>query len=118
MSRTYVVVADAACARCYASTGHRQLSLLDQLEHPQGRQHGIDLVSDRAGMGGSDGGEPHAFEPHTDVRDAERERFARRIARYVDAAWASGAMHDVILVMPPRMLGEVRTALSQKAAGR
>lgn len=69
-----------------------------------------------------------AFPPHgkgarsavesTDWHELEKEHFAREMAERLNAAAESGEMKEIVIVAPPRVLGELRKAISAKTAAR
>jgi protein required for attachment to host cells len=64
------------------------------------------------GMGGRSSVEP------TDWHELEKEHFAREIAERVNQAAESGEMSEIVIVAPPRVLGELRKQLSAKARSK
>jgi len=83
-------------------------------ENPASREQGTDapgrLFSSRNGM-------RSAVEP-TDWHELEKEHFAREIAARINRAAASGEMHEIVIIAPPRVLGELRKELSPQATAR
>jgi protein required for attachment to host cells len=51
----------------------------------------------------------------TDWHELEKEHFADRIATTINKAAESGEMKEIVLIAPPRVLGELRKQLSAKA---
>lgn len=62
----------------------------------------------------SKGGVRSAVE-NTDWHEIEEERFARAMADRINKAAESGEMSEIVIVAPPRTLGEIRKDLSTKA---
>jgi protein required for attachment to host cells len=54
----------------------------------------------------------------TDWHDLEEKHFAREIAATINKAAESGAMREIVIVAPPRTLGELRKELSPKAQSK
>jgi protein required for attachment to host cells len=108
---TYIVVADAARARLFTRDG-LTISELDSLVHAEGRLHEGDLVTDREGdvheststTARSAGGENVATRHH-------EEMFAREIAERLYRARVDNSLEKLILVAPPRFLGQLRDKL-------
>lgn len=108
---TYIVVADAARARLFTRDG-LTISELDSLVHAEGRLHEGDLVTDRGGdvhestsnTARSAGGESVATQHH-------EEMFAREVAERLYRARVDNSMEKLILVAPPRFLGQLRDKL-------
>lgn len=120
-TETWVLVADAAGARVLrALAGKPAFELVSEETHEEGRAKPGELVSDRPGrsLDSTHAGGRHAMEPDTDLRRAELQRFVRRLAAMLDTAAGAGRFDELVLVAPPRFLGELRAALPERAAGR
>lgn len=77
-----------------------------------------DLGSDAPGrLFSSRGGVRSAIEA-TDWHEIEKENFARQIAHRINSAAESGEMKEIVVIAPPRVLGEIRKELSAKAHGK
>lgn len=117
---TWVLVADGAHARVLANDGpERGLTRSPGYEvsapHPPARE----IVSDREGrnanrMAGGGGGR-HALTPKTEPQRHAAQEFARTVARFLDEAAAKKSYQRLVLVAPPRMLGDLRSALPAHA---
>ncbi|MFG6158544.1 host attachment protein [Halomonas sp. 1390] len=115
---TYIVVADAARARLFTRDGIT-ISELDSLVHTEGRLHEGDLVTDRGGdvhestatSARSAGGENVATQHH-------EEMFAREVAERLYRARVDNSMEKLILVAPPRFLGQLRDKVDGPTAKR
>jgi len=55
---------------------------------------------------------------NTDWHELEEERFARAMADRINQAAESGELNAVVIVAPPRALGEIRKELSVKAQSK
>jgi protein required for attachment to host cells len=76
-------------------------------------------VSDRPGRSyESVGGARHAIARENDPRQLEAVRFARRIARRLDAARRKDEFEELIVVAGPPFLGLVRKELSRPTRAR
>jgi len=105
---TYIVVADAARARIFTRDA---LKLVEQesLVHAASRLHEGDLVTDRGAdvhesmstTSRSSGGESTA-------RTHEEMIFAKEVAERIYRARVDNSMQKLILVAPPRFLGQLR----------
>ena len=116
--KNWLLVANAARARVLEVTGvageYRHVA---DLVHPQSRQKGIELADDRPGHGeGSPGPGGVAYVPRTDPRERERDRFAREIAKLLDAGVAAGECAGLTLVASNPFLGEVKQRLGAQAS--
>ncbi|MDH4289043.1 MAG: host attachment protein [Aquincola sp.] len=87
------------------------------LVHPQSRQKGVELGGDRPGHveGGAPGLAGAAYQPRTDPREREHDRFAREVARVLDHGVADGRCAGLILVAAAPFLGRLKHHLGEQA---
>lgn len=113
---TYILVADAARARVFTRDA-RTLVEHDSLVHAEGRLHEGDLVTDSGGdvhqssttAASASGGEDVATHHHA-------ERFAKQVAERLYRARVENDLQKLILVAPPRFLGQLRDKLDGPTA--
>jgi protein required for attachment to host cells len=114
---TWILVADGARARVLMNRGigkGLQPAIDGEMTHdlPPTR----DIVSDRPGrVQQSASSRRSAMEPRVDWHRFEKEKFSREMAALLDAAAGRGAFDRLVLVAPPRTLGDLRAALGAKA---
>ena len=114
---TYVLVADGARARLYVNSGvGKGLQPVSGATHKADlHHHDRDILADKPGRAFSSvGASRSAMEPQTDWHRFEKHRFAREMAKVLDAAAANKAFDRLILVAPPATLGDLRTELSDQ----
>lgn len=58
----------------------------------------------------------HAVEPRRDLHEAAKEDFVRTVAAELAALHGEGKFDELVLVAPPRVLGEFRDCLSKPTA--
>jgi len=114
---TWILVADGSRARVLMNKGigkglHPAID--GEIAHavPPTRELGTDRPG-RAQQRGTGG--RHALEPHVDWHRFEKEKFSKEMAALLDAAAERGVFHRLVLIAPPRTLGELRAALGAKA---
>ena len=112
---TYILIADGARARLYMNEGVgkgvQPVSGATHQSHVPA--HNRDLVTDKPGRSFSSVGTGRsAMDPATDWIKLEKHRFAREMAKVLDAAASNKAFDRLILVAPPATLGDLRTELS------
>lgn len=56
----------------------------------------------------------HAIEPKHDYHKLEKRKFMQSLAEALDEEHGAGAFDELILVVPRRSLGELRTLLSKE----
>jgi protein required for attachment to host cells len=116
MGNTWVVVADGTRARLFNRHPNRKLEEFDVLLSPEHRLHEGDLVTDRGGRAtDSSGSGGHAVGNRNATKNHEMENFARRLASRLEQGRCAGELSRLVLVAPPRFLGQLRASLSASA---
>ena len=117
MGNTWVVVADGTRARLFNRHKNRTLEEFDTLLSPEHRLHEGDLVTDRDGRSfDSAGSGRHAMGNKNAAKDHEMANFARRLAARLDEGRNAGQLERLVLIAPPRFLGQLRANLSGPAS--
>jgi len=114
-TRTWIVMADSACARIVAYDGPSDtFHAVDGafFENPSAHLHIRDMGTDKPARSiESLGGARHAIEPHVDWRREDRIAFAKKIIAYLEKAERDKKFDRIVLAAPPTMLGHLRAAL-------
>ena len=114
MKRQWILLANASHARLLSrDSAAEPLIPVETMEHPESRLKASQLSDDRPGHEATDnssGG--NRYEPRSDVRRKERQRFAREIAHRLDAGLADGAFSELWLFASSPFLGELKAQLS------
>lgn len=116
MSIDYVVVADVSRARVFTfDSKTRQLEELKGLTHPQSRLQERELDADKPGRhAGGVSGSRHSVNPRDESVRHEAEVFARELGKWLETEHQAGRFDHLVLVCPPRFLGELRSHLSAR----
>jgi protein required for attachment to host cells len=77
-----------------------------------------DQGTDAPGRAFASHGGPRSSVETTDWHELEKEHFARGIADKINQAAESGDMDEIVIIAPPRVLGELRKQLSVKAQSK
>ncbi|MGC1864192.1 MAG: host attachment family protein [Methylocystis sp.] len=77
-----------------------------------------DQGTDAPGRAFASRGGPRSSLETTDWHELEKEHFADRIAETINKVAETGEMKEVVLIAPPRVLGELRKHLSVKAQAK
>ena len=114
---TWILIADGAHARLFSNSGPGK-----GIEAVQGGvingDHRPDHELVRDGLGrsfessGSAGEMRHAIEPRTDPHRELKRTFAHELADMLDQRLAEKAYDRLVIVAPPKALGDLRAALS------
>ena len=110
---TWILVADGARARILKNDGpgkgiQQAVDAEFQTEHPRTSEMGTDRPGRTHESANS---ARHALEPTVDWHRFEKEKFAKEMAKILDQAGSTGAYDRLILVAPPKTLGDLRGAL-------
>jgi protein required for attachment to host cells len=116
MSTTWIAVANASIARIYVNHGpNKGLQLVKELAHPESREKGADLVSDRPGHNAGAGNGHGSFVPATDPKQNEAEHFALELAKELEHGRTTNSYQRLILVLSTPFMGMVKQRLSSHA---
>ena len=113
---TWILIADGARARVLnylgRQSGVEQLPGCDWLApHAPDRE----LGSDRPGRAfDSVGKGRHAIDPHTNLHRSNKADFARQITNRLTQKLKAGAFERLVLIAPPKALGDIRNNLDQE----
>lgn len=110
MKPDWTLIANATTARLLQQQGDGPMVVIRNFTHPQGRTKVSDLVKDHAGRestGRSFGGGA-AFQPHTEVKHKEHERFARELAEYLEHEALQGKFGKLQIFASSPFLGELK----------
>jgi protein required for attachment to host cells len=119
--KVWILVAHAAGARILeVDAARRRFELVREEEHAKGRRKAQDLGTDQPGRTFDSAGQGgrHAMEPDTDPKRVERRKFVHHLAGELAAEIAVGRLDGFYLAAEPRLLGELREALPERAAER
>lgn len=115
MANTWILVAHDAGARFFASEGRgKGLTLIESIEHPEGRERDRDVDSDRPGRSfRRDSGDPRRASMGKSQGPHERAvaRFAKELANKLEHARVTNELTRLVLVAPPRFLGLLRSSI-------
>jgi protein required for attachment to host cells len=107
----WVLVANAARARCYARDVESNALLeVADFVHPQSRQKGIALDTDRGGLVHKSVVSTQ-FVPHADPQDRSHAEFARELASYLEEAARTHRYSHLAVVSSSPFLGVLKVHL-------
>jgi protein required for attachment to host cells len=117
--KNWLVVANASRARVLEETDQAGVyTHVADLLHPESRQKGSELGGDRPGHvpGTRDhGAGSSAFDPRTDPREREHDRFAHEVATRLNDGIAAGRCAGLVLVASNPFLGHLKGHLGEQA---
>lgn len=110
MTNRLIVVADQKKAQMFRAIGRKIHEKLEQLENEEaGSQQ---PHSRREGFSQHMGATGHFYFPHTDMKEMEKESFARLLSHEIHKRMGNGTFEELILVAEPKMLGLIRKSLT------
>jgi protein required for attachment to host cells len=113
MKPTWILVANASRARCFArDDDDAPLMLMKSFVHPQSRARDTDLTV--AGLGHGKGAATYV--PRLDPKDKEHDQFAEELADHLNAGIAAHQFGALVLIASNPFLGEIKNRLSEQAA--
>ncbi len=104
---TWILVANGSEARLFKSEhlGH-DLNLIKKFEHPESREKGADLVTDRPGHYQARGGEGQgSFVEQTSPKEVETDRFAQELAEALETGRTHNDYDRLIVICPGQFHG-------------
>lgn len=118
---TWVVLADGARARVVANKGPGvDLQPVYEEEEAKAMLPAREIEADRPGRTFDSGGRGdaaaqgrHAYEPPTDPRRKEQAQFIGTVAEVLENAAHEGSFERLVLIAPPKALGDLRASLSK-----
>lgn len=115
MKPVWIVVANAYQAQLFERAKPRgALEPLVSFVHPESRLKTGELTDGHPGRVQLDRGGQTSYQPQTEPKDKEQERFARQIADYLGQGVHAERCGGVMLFASHRMLGAIRELLDQK----
>jgi protein required for attachment to host cells len=121
---TWVVLADGARARIVAQEGPgADLTSVYEEEDVEAKLPGREINADRPGRTFDSGGHGdaeaygrHAYEPPVDPRRKNKADFIRSVVEVLEDAAHRGSFDRVVLIAPPKALGDLRALLSKNVS--
>lgn len=117
---TWIVVADHQRARVYENDGPgKGMAAVPGLAFETHLPRDREIMADKPGRGHESATTGrHAMEPRTDAHRLEGRRFVETVAGALDDAAKRGAFDRLVVVAPPRALGEFRDILPERVRDR
>ncbi|GAB4226585.1 MAG: host attachment protein [Methyloligellaceae bacterium] len=117
-TKTWIVVTDGGGMRVFLNDGPGHgVSELEELARSNAVKPARDVNADKPGRVFDRGGEGrHAMEPEVDVKEHERQTFMKEVAEFLSKEAHKGSYDRLILVAPPKSLGDLRRKLAKPAA--
>ena len=115
---TWVLIASSNKARLFNTEKiGDEMECINEFEHPESRQKGGDLASDRPGHYQSKGTGHGAFVETTDPKEHEAEIFADELADVLDKGRVNNEYKKLVIAAAPHFLGLLNTHMNEKTRG-
>jgi protein required for attachment to host cells len=113
MAITWVVAANTTLAHIYAlGKTHGELTSIQTLEHPEGRESASDLSFEKPGRSESHAGHASKSFENPDAKVQSNIHFARTIAKSLEAGRVQHEFHHLVLIASPHFYGLLRDELN------
>lgn len=108
--KTWIVVANSSHAKIFRlAQKFPKIEELTTIDHPASRLHDQDLEGRKPGRNFQSGGTTrHAYQPETDPKEVEIEKFAKSLSDYIYAAHQKGEFARLYIMANPSFLGLLR----------
>jgi protein required for attachment to host cells len=120
MAKTWILVAHDAGARVFENDGPgKGLQLIEEIDHPEGRERDQDINADRPGRSfRKNSADPRraAMSRSEGPRERVVADFARAMAEKLKQGRVENQYERLVLVAPPRFLGLLRSSLDGPTA--
>src|SRR6476659_4170064 len=107
----WILIADAARARIFSTSGWRKPLHLEQaMENPLGRAKPQDIVTEDPGrrLNGMKSGQRSTWAPANAPDVVEEQRFAHRLGELLETALVRRQYESLAILAPPQFLGFLR----------
>ncbi len=112
-STTWIVVANSSHAKIFRLVKFPKIEALTSMDHPESRLHNQDLEGRKPGRNFQSGGTTrHAYQPETEPKEVEIEKFAKSLSDYICSAHQKGDFSRLYLMASPAFLGLLRQRLN------
>lgn len=108
-SNTWVIVANSSHAKIFRLSKFPKIEELTSIDHPESRLHNQDLEGRKPGRCFQSGGTTrHAYQPETDPKAVEIQKFAKSLSDYICESHRKGDFSRLYLMASPSFLGFLR----------
>lgn len=111
-SKTWVIVADACCAKVYAMNKFPRMEEILKFEHPESRLSNHELTRSQPGRGFQRGGGiRYSYEPELEPKQIETDKFAADLAEMLENHRVKRDYGRLYVIAGPTFLGLLRKHL-------
>lgn len=110
-----IVAADTTTAKFYTTSSlklTKPFILIKELNHPEGFKKNQELTSDKSGHYQTDHASRGSYEKEHSIKQIENDRFAKKIAEFLEKLRNSNQIHQLVVVAAPHFLGRLKKHFS------
>lgn len=119
MKNTWLVIANSVKAYIYNLENvkdelpdiHHEVPLVKTFNHPEGRMHAQDLLSDKDGRYTTPGSTQGSYSEHTPEHQIQEIKFSEEIAHYLEHARTQNEYQHLIICAAPHFYGVLKKTL-------
>lgn len=116
--KTWVLIADGSRARIFVKS-HNKLNHIMGQDFVGENLRESDLGTSKPGRGyESSNPTRHAYQPRTDWHQYQKEQFAKELCTILDKATENSDFDELIIISPPKTLGDIRAYLSKQTLSK
>lgn len=105
-TNTWIILANSSRAKIFRWVHHSKIEVIAVLDHPESRYLNQEFNSDAPGRTFDKGGiTKHSYQPETEPKHEESEKFAKTLAHYLLKALEKGDYYRIYLLASPTFLG-------------
>jgi protein required for attachment to host cells len=117
--KTWIVLTNTNLCKIYDYIRKdHQLIPIKELEHPQSKAKGTEILSDRPGHYKTRSATRGTYEPRTDSKEVEVEKFIHEIADELESARNLNLYHHLVLIAPPHCIGLLNKYLNDQVKNK
>jgi protein required for attachment to host cells len=106
---TWIVVANSSHAKIFRLVKFPKIEQVTSMDHPESRLHNQDLEGRKPGRNFQSGGTTrHAYQPETEPKEVEIEKFAHTLSDYISESHRKGEFARLYIMASPAFLGLLR----------
>ncbi len=110
----WIIVANSSDCKIFKCDRNiHNLSLLEEIKHPENRLREHDLITDSYGFCKKPGMHRSSYEPETSHTELAMDKFAREMAGKLNRGRIKHLYDDIVLLMPPTMEGKLLKHLNK-----
>jgi len=113
-TKYWVIAANSGSAEIFAVEPGKSIELIQQINFPEGRMKGREILSDRPGRSFDKmGSARHALGTKTSLHTHEQQVFAHELCTLLRKGCEEQLFERLVMIAPPEFLGDLRKILPE-----